>query len=402
MTNVAGQALAGVRVLDAATFLAAPFCGTILADFGAEVIKVEQPKGGDPLRKFGTETACGDSLVWLSEARNKKSITLDLRQRQGADLFLKLAERSDVVLENFRPGTLEKWGLGWEELRRANPRLVVLRVSAYGQTGPYAKKPGFARIAHAFSGLAYLSGEPGRVPVVPGSTSLADYVTGMWGAIGVMMALRIVERTGEGQVVDVALYESMFRLLDELAGAYAKTGFVRERLGADTVNVCPHSHYRTKDDHWVAIACTNDRMFARLSEAMGRPELAQSPHYATVKARCARLAEVNGIVADWVGGLTLRDVLEQCDQAEVPCSPLNSIADIFVDPQYAVRENLLRVDDPRAGPVVMPAALPKLSATPAQFQHAGPALGHDNEAVYADLLGLDDAALKKLKNAGVI
>lgn len=396
------RAMDGVRVLDAATFLAAPFCGTILADFGAEVIKVEQPKIGDPLRKFGTMTDCGDTLVWLSEARNKKSVTLDLRTPEGADLFLQLAAQSDVVLENFRPGTMEKWGLGWEDLRKVNPRLVMLRVSAYGQNGPYSARPGFARIAHAFSGLSFLSGEPDRIPVVPGSTSLADYTTGLWGAIGVMMALRIVDQTGEGQVVDIALYESMFRLLDELAGAYAKFGYIRERMGADTVNACPHSHYQTLDGGWVAIACTSDRMFARLAEVMGRPELAQSPDYATTRARCERLEDVNHIVGLWTGGLNIKDVLERCAQEGVPCSQLYNIKDIFEDPQYAARQNLLHVDDPRAGELTMPAALPQLSATPAAFQHAGPSLGADNQAIYSDLLGLDATALDRLKKAGII
>ncbi len=222
--------LDGVRVLDIATFLAAPFCGTVLADFGAEVIKVEQPGVGDPLRRFGTPTAAGDTMVWLSEARNKKSVTLDLRNAEGADLFRKLVAQSDVVLENFRPGTLEKWGLGYEALKAVNPRLVMLRVSAYGQTGPYRERPGFARIAHAFSGLAYLAGEAGRVPVVPGSTSLADYMSGVWGAVGVLMGLRVAEKTGQGQFVDIGLYESVFRFLDETATAYAASGFVRGAL----------------------------------------------------------------------------------------------------------------------------------------------------------------------------
>lgn len=210
-------ALGDLRVLDIATFVAAPFCGTILADFGAEVIKVEQPKVGDSLRKFGTITECGDSLVWLSESRNKKTVTLDLRKEKGVELFKKLVAESDVVLENFRPGTLEKWGIGYEDLKKINPRLVMLRISAYGQTGPKKEEPGFARIAHAFAGLAELAGEADGPPVVPGSTSLADYVSGMWGAIGVLTALRARETTGRGQFIDLGLYESVFRLLDELA-----------------------------------------------------------------------------------------------------------------------------------------------------------------------------------------
>lgn len=220
-------ALAGIRVLDIATFVAAPFCGTIMADFGAEVIKIEQPKTGDSLRQFGTITECGDTLVWLSEARNKKVITLDLRKLEGAELFKKLVAQSDVVLENFRPGTLEKWGIGFDALSEINPGLVMLRISAYGQTGPRRGEPGFARIAHAFSGLSWLAGEADGPPVVPGSTSMADYASGMWGAIGVLMALRARERSGRGQFIDIGLYESVFRLLDEIAPAYAKYGTVR-------------------------------------------------------------------------------------------------------------------------------------------------------------------------------
>jgi crotonobetainyl-CoA:carnitine CoA-transferase CaiB-like acyl-CoA transferase len=394
--------LAGVRVLDIATFLAAPFAGTVLADFGAEVIKVEQPKVGDPLRRFGTPTEAGDSLVWLSEARNKRSLTLDLRHPRGAEIFRGLVARSDVVLENFRPGTLERWGLGFEALRKVNPGLVMLRISAYGQTGPMRDKPGFARIAHAFAGLTALAGEKDGPPVVPGSTSLADYISGIWGALGVLLALRVKERTGRGQVIDIALYESVFRLLDELAPAYARSGFVRERMGADTVNAAPHSHYRTACGQWVAIACTSDKMFERLAQAMGMPELAAAPEFASSQARSARLEEVNGIVGRWVGSLALEEVLAKCEAGEVPCGPVYDIADIFRDPQYRARQNLVEVVDPRAGPLVLPAAVPRLSETPAELKCAGPALGADTAELLGRLLGLDAAALRELADAGVI
>jgi len=394
--------LAGVRVLDIATFLAAPFAGTVLADFGAEVIKIEQPKVGDPLRGFGTPTEAGDTLVWLSEARNKKSVTLDLRKPEGAGIFRRLVRQSDVVLENFRPGTLERWGLGFEALRDINPGLVMLRVSAYGQTGPMRDKPGFARIAHAFAGLTALAGEKDGPPVVPGSTSLADYISGIWGALGVLLALRVRERTGQGQFIDIALYESVFRLLDELAPAYAKTGFVRERMGADTVNAAPHSHYRTATGQWVAIACTNDKMFERLARVMGEAQLAAMPEFATSQARVARRDAVNAIVARWVGGLALEEVLARCEAGEVPCGPVYSIADIFQDAQYRARENLLEMVDPRAGPLVLPAAVPRLSDTPAEFRHAGRALGVDTGEVLGSLLGMDADALRDLSAAGVI
>lgn len=394
------SALAGLRVLDVATFVAAPFCGTILADFGAEVIKIEQPGAGDSLRGFGTRTECGDSLVWLSEARNKRAMTLDLRTEAGADIFRKLAARSDVVLENFRPGTLEKWGLGYEELSRINPRLVMLRVSAYGQDGPKRNEPGFARIAHAFGGLAYLSGEPGRPPVVPGSTSLADYISGMWGAIGVLIALKAREGTGRGQFIDIGLYESVFRLLDEIAPAYAKYGTVRERLGPDTVNVCPHSHYQTGSGQWVAIACTSDKMWQRLAGAMGRPDLYDQ--YPTSPDRVKARDAINRLVGEWIGGMSFEETMAETGAKGVPCGPVYSIADIFEDAQYKARGNLMEVEDPRVGPLVLPAALPRLSETPAAFHHTGRALGADNEAVLSEVLGLGADEIAALAKERVI
>jgi crotonobetainyl-CoA:carnitine CoA-transferase CaiB-like acyl-CoA transferase len=389
-------------VLDIATFVAAPFCGTILAEFGAEVLKVEQPGEGDSLRRFGTMTEAGDTLVWMSEARNKRSVTLDLRKPEGADLFRKLVAQSDVVLENFRPGVLEKWGLGYEDLAQINPKLVMLRVSAYGQTGPLKDKPGFARIAHAFSGLAYLAGEPGRPPVVPGSTSLADYMSGLFGAVGVMIGLRHAERTGEGQFIDVGLYESIFRVLDELAPAFARCGYQRERMGPDTVNIVPHSHYQTRDGAWIALACSNDRMWARLATAMGRPELIEDPRYSRPKAREDHRAEINALVADWVAGLDVEAVLAACEAAEAPASKLLSIADIFAEPQYAARGNLIHIEDPRLGELVLPGPLPRMSRTPPEVRSAGPALGEANQEIFGERLGLAVEAIAELQARGVI
>ena len=395
-------ALAGIRVLDIATFVAAPFCGTIMAEFGAEVIKIEQPGEGDSLRRFGTMTDTGDTLVWLSEARNKKSVTLDLRTAEGAELFRRLVAKSDVVLENFRPGTMEKWGLGYADLAKINPRLVMLQVSAYGQTGPLKNKPGFARIAHAFSGLAYLAGEPGRPPVVPGSTSLADYMSGLFGAVGVLIALRHADRTGEGQTIDVALYESIFRVLDELAPAYDRFGYQRERMGPDTVNVVPHSHYETRDGSWVALACSNERMWGRLCRAMGRPDLIEDPRYSSTPKRAERRAEVNAIVAQWVASLDVDEVLAACEANDAPVSKLLSISDIFANPQYRERENLRTLDDPRAGRLVVPAPVPRLSRTPSELRTAGPGLGDSNQEYLGDLLGLDGEQLADLKARNII
>jgi succinyl-CoA:(S)-malate CoA-transferase subunit A/succinyl-CoA:(S)-malate CoA-transferase subunit B len=395
--------LAGIRVLDIATFIAAPYSCAILGEFGAEVIKVEQPKGGDTMRRFGTTTERdGDTLVWLSEARNKRSVTLDLRTDRGRDLFLRLVAQADVVAENFRPGTMEGWGLGYEQMAAVNPGLVLLRISGYGQDGPYRDRPGFARIAHAFGGLGHLAGMPGGVPVTPGSTSLADYMSGLYGAIGVLVALRHRDATGQGQVVDMALYESVFRALDELAPAYARHGKVRDREGSGTVNVCPHGHFQSGDGHWIAIACTTDRMFARLCDAMGRPELAAADAWGQVANRLAAREGVDSLVKAWTGGRTRDEVMRLCLEFDVPASPLNTIADIFADPQFQARGNLVSMMDAVMGAVVVPGVLPKLSATPGRIEGLGPRLGEANRDIYGGLLGLSDEEIGKLKDEGVI
>ncbi len=395
-------ALAGVRVLDIATFVAAPFTGTILADFGADVIKIEQPSAGDPLRKFGTPTACGDTLVWLSEARNKRYVTLDLRVPEGRDLFLRLVAESDVVLENFRPGTLEKWGLSYDVLKEANPRIVLLRVSAYGQTGPYRAKPGFARVAHGFGGLSHLAGMADGPPVVPGSTSLADYISGMWGAIGVLIALRVAAEGGEGQVIDIGLYESVFRLLDELAPAYAKFGDVRGRHGADVPHVVPHGHWQTAEGKWVALACSSDKIFERLAHLMDRSDLVAPDRFATNAQRLTGRAEINAAIAGWVGLMSLDEVVRRCDEAGVPCGPILAIDDIFTNPQYVARENLQRIADPRMGEMVVPSAMPRMSVTPPSLRHLGGALGADTAEVLTSLLKVTVDELAGLRARGAV
>lgn len=394
--------LAGVRVLDVATMLAAPFCAALLGDFGAEVIKIEMPGTGDPFRKFGTMTETGASLNWLNDGRNKKSITLDLRKPAGAALLKRLAADCDILVENFRPGTLERWGLGFEDLKAVKEDLILVRISAYGQDGPYRDRPGFARIAHAFSGLAFLAGEHGGPPVTPGSTSLADYIAGLYAAFGALLAYTARNRFGIGQFVDVALYEGIFRMLDELAPAYARSGFVRERMGADTVNVVPHSHYQTRDGKWVALACSTDKMFERLTVVMERPELLAPDRYATMAQRLDARDAVNALVADWIGSLSRDEVMQRCLAGEVPIGPLNSIADIFADEQFQARGNLLTVHDPRAGDVVVPNVVPRLSATPGRFGSLGPDLGAHNDEIYRERLGLSEAEMAQLRADGVI
>ncbi len=396
--------LAGIRVVDVGTFIAGPYGAAIMGEFGAEILKVEHPVAGDPFRRFGTPTARADSsLAWLSEARNKKSVTIDLRVPQGAELFRRLVAKSDVLVENFRPGTLEKWGLGWDVLSRDNPGLVMLRVTGYGQTGPYRDRPGFAHIAHAFGGLSYLAGFPGQTPVVPGSTPLGDYMSGIYGAIGIMLALRHRKQTGRGQVIDLGIYEAVFRQLDEIAAAYGMYGKVREREGAGTVIACPHGHFRTRDDKWVAIACTTDKMFARLAEdAMDQPQLASTGVYGLQAKRLAARDEVNKIVNEWTASMTRDELMDRCEKAEVPCGPINSIADIFADPHFAAREVLARLADPELGEVVVPGVVPRLSATPGRISSLGPPLGNATDEIMRRVLDLADQEIRELREARVI
>ena len=380
-------ALGNLKVLDLATFIAGPYCATFLAEFGADVVKVELPGTGDPVRKFGTMTECGDTLVWLSEGRNKRSIELDLRSKEGSDTLKRLVAEADVLCENFQVGTLEKWGLGADVLHAINPNLIIARVTAYGQTGPYKDRPGFGRIANAFSGISYLCGEPDSPPASPGTATLSDYMSGLYAALGVLVALHARPQTGRGQVVDIGLYESVFRILDELAPAYAKSGFVRERMGAGTVNAVPHSHYPTQDGLWVAIACTNDKIFERLAKVMDRGDVTGAGAYGTIQKREANRGAVDAFVTNWTTGQTREDIMLLCAAGEVPCGPVYSIDEIFGDPQYQARENLVTLDDSRAGSITMPNVCPRLSDTPGKVKWAGRALGADTAEVLKDWLG---------------
>jgi len=402
VTNVDTQALQGCRVLDVATFLAGPFCATQLGEFGADVIKIELPGVGDATRRFGTMHECGDTLPWLSESRNKKCITLDLRKPDGVVLLKRLVAEADVLVENFQPGTMEKWGLGWDVLSEVNPRLIMVRISGFGQTGPYKDRPGFGRIGNAFGGLSFLAGYPDRAPVTPGSATIPDYLSGLYGALGTLLALQAREKTGRGQVVDIGLYESIFRILDELAPAFAYKGYVRQRMGPGTVNVVPHSHYPTKDNRWIAIACTSDKIFERLAIAMGRPELAAPDRWGTIAARERDRAIVDDTVAIWTAQFNRDDLMRKCESEQVPCGPVYAIDEIFEDPHYAARENILRMTDPRAGDLAVPNLVPRLSDTPGRVNWLGPELGSHNEEIYKGLLGLDDAELERLKGAGVV
>jgi crotonobetainyl-CoA:carnitine CoA-transferase CaiB-like acyl-CoA transferase len=400
----APAALDGVTVLDLATFLAAPLCATLLGELGAEVIKVEQPGVGDDLRRLGRPAAPGGaSYWWLVEARNKKSITCNLRDPEGQTLIKRLVARAHVVTENFRPGTLERWQLGWDVLAGVNPAVVLVRISGFGQTGPYRDRPGFGRIAAAFGGLAYLSGYPDRPPVSPGTPTVPDYLAGVFGAVGALAALRHAERTGQGQVVDVGLYEPVLRVLDDAIAVYGGTGQVRERIGSGTESAVPHNHYRTRDGRWLAIACTNDRMFGRLLEAMGRAALAGDGRLATTAGRLAHREEVDGLVAGWVGARDLAEALRALAAAEVPSAPVMSVRDLMEDPHVRARDNVLRIAAGALGAVAMPGVVPRLSATPGRVQAPGPlAPGADNEEIYCGRLGLTPAELGRLRERGVV
>ena len=396
-------ALAGLTVLDLATFLAAPVCATLLGEFGADVIKVEQPGVGDDLRRLGPRAADQSSYWWLVEARNKKSITCNLRDPEGQALIRRLVSGSAIVTENFRPGTLERWNLGWEALAAVRPALVMVRVSAYGQTGPHRDRPGFGRIAGAVGGLSYLSGYPDRPPVTPGTPTVPDYLAGIFAAVGALVALRHAERTGQGQVVDVGLYEPVLRILDDALAVYGGTGHVRERIGSGTESAVPHNHYRAGDGRFIAIACTNDRMFGRLLKAIGRGDLAGDARMATTAARLAHRAEVDALVSDWVGARDAEAALTALAAEEVPSSLVMSVRDLLDDPQVRARENVLSMATPLVAKLLMPGVIPRLTETPGTVRHAGPATpGADNEEIYGARLGLSTAELAGLKARGVI
>jgi crotonobetainyl-CoA:carnitine CoA-transferase CaiB-like acyl-CoA transferase len=323
-----------------------------------------------------------------------------LREPRGQQLALRLIERSDIVIENFRPGTLERWSLGYEQMRSVNPGVILVRVSAYGQTGPYAGRPGFGRIAQAFGGLTYLAGHPDRPPVNPGSATLADYAAGLFSTTAALAALDHRRRTGEGQQIDVSLYESIFRLCDVLALEYDALGIVRERRGSDA-HAAPHNHYPTADGKWIAIACTNDRLFRRLNGVMGDAGFGDDPSLATMGQRAARRAEVDQRVSTWTGRHSLAELRDLLDAAEVPNAPISSIADIVDEPHVRARGTLETILDPEIGPVLMPAPVARLSVTPARVPRPAPLLGEHNAEVYVEL-GLTLADLEDLRAAGVI
>jgi crotonobetainyl-CoA:carnitine CoA-transferase CaiB-like acyl-CoA transferase len=399
---MSARPLAGLRVLDLGTFIAAPFCATLLAEFGAEVVKIEVPGTGDSLRTLGAERL-GIPLFWLQESRNKYTVTCNLRRPEGQEVVRDFVRAGyTVVLENFRPGTLERWSLGYDDLRAIDPGVIMARISGYGQDGPGKDRPGFGRIAQAFGGLTYLSGFPDRAPANPGSATIADYLSGLFAAYGVLIAERHRAATGRGQVVDLALYESIFRILDSLAITFSQTGVVRERMGTATALAAPHNHYPTRDGKWVAIACTNDRIFARLAALMGRESLTADPRFAGERERVANRVAIDGIVENWTRSQDMALLIAALERSEIPSSPIHSIADIFSDPQFAARGTLASVTHPVLGDVKMPAVVPRLSETPGEIAWLGRDLGADTDAILTKVLNYTPERLQELRAQGIV
>jgi formyl-CoA transferase len=390
-----------LRVVEFGQLLAGPFCGQLLGDFGAEVIKVEDPAKGDPMRQWGREKPHGKSLWWPVVARNKKSITCDLRKPEGQALVRRLIDTADIVVENFRPGTLERWGMAPETLWETNPGLIVTRVTGYGQTGPYAGRAGFGSIGEAMGGIRYVMGDPGRAPVRAG-ISLGDSLAATYACIGTLVAVHSRTRTGRGQVVDSAIYEAVLAMMESLLPEWAVAGYQRERTGAVLPNVSPSNVYPTGDGDLILIAANQDTVFGRLASAMGRPALAEDPRYATHSARGAAMAELDVLIAEWTSGRNADELLGILHDAGVPAGRIFRARDMFGDPHFAARDAIVTVPHPDFGEIPMQNATPKLSATPGAVRSAGPALGEHNDEIYGGLIGLDETERARLRTSQII
>jgi formyl-CoA transferase len=393
--------LADVRVVELGQLLAGPFCGQLLGDFGAEIIKVEDPGRGDPMRQWGREKPHGMSLWWPVVARNKKSVTANLRDPRGQDLVRRLAAESDVLLENFRPGTLERWGLGPEQLWEINPRLVVTRVTGFGQTGPYAPRAGFGSIGEAMGGIRYVTGDADRPPSRAG-ISLGDALAAIFASLGTLVALHARQATGRGQVVDSAIYEAVLALMESMLPEWALAGYQRERTGTVLPNVAPSNVYPTADGDLILIAANQDSVFSRLTAVMGKPGLAADERYATHGARGANMAELDDLIAAWTATQEADGLLARLHEAGVPAGRIYRAQDMFADPHFAAREAIVRLAHPTLGDLPMQNVFPRLSATPGRVRHAGPELGEHNNDIYRGLLGLGGGQLADLANDGVI
>ena len=391
--------LAGIRVLEMGSTVAGPFCGRLLADFGAEVVKVEDP-AGDPVRTMGKRFH-GKSLYAASIFRNKALLALDLRQDRGREVARSLALKADILIENFRPGSMESWGLGYEALSAVNPGLVMVRISGFGQDGPYSQRAGYGVIGEALSGLRHLTGDPDRPPARV-AVSMTDYITGLYAAFGATMAVLARTRTGRGQVVDAALYESAFSFMEPWIPAFDKTGFVANRCGSRLPESTPNNLYPTDDGQFIHITAMGDAVFRRLAQAMGQPGLAEDARFARATDRSTHVEEIDDLIARWTRAHTLADLEQALERAAVPAMRIFTIADIFADPHYRARGTIVRAPDDDLGSVAMAQVAPRLSATPGVVRHAGRHLGEDSRHVLRQWLAMDDAALDALQREGVV
>jgi len=390
-----------LRVVELGSLLAGPFCGQLLGDFGAEVIKVEDPGSGDPMRQWGREKPYGLSLWWPVVARNKKSVTANLRTEEGQDLVRRLVAKADVLVENFRPGTLERWGLAPEQLWEINPGLVVTRVTGFGQTGPYAGRAGYGSIGEAMGGIRYVTGDPDRPPARAG-VSLGDSLAATFATLGTLVALHNRGRTGRGQVVDAAIYEAVLALMESLLPEWQVAGYQRERTGATLPNVSPSNVYPTADGEMVLVAANQDSVFGRLTEVMGQTELATDERYATHSARGQHMEELDGLIAQWTSTLDADDLLGRLHEGGVPAGRIFRAKDMFADPHFAARDAIVRLTHPELGEFAMHNVFPRLSETPGSVRHVGPTLGEHNKEIYQGMLGIDDDTMSSLHSAGVI
>ena len=392
--------LADVRVIEMGVLLAGPFCGQLLGDYGADVIKIEQPGVGDPMREWGQEKAHGMSLWWPVIARNKKSITLNAREPEGQDIVRRLVAQADILIENFRPGTMERWGLGYEELAQINPGLIMVRVTGFGQTGPYSAQAGYGSIGEAMGGLRHVVGEPDRPPARVG-ISIGDALAATFGTLGALSALHARERTGRGQVVDSAIYEAVLAMMESLIPEYQKAHYIRERTGSILPNVAPANAYPARDGEYL-IAANQDTVFKRLAEAMGRPELATDERYATHGARGKHQQELDALVSDWTRTLTCEELRARMNQHGVPNGRIYRAQDMLEDPHFAARETIVELPHKLFGNIKMQNVFPKFSDTQPRVRWCGPELGEHNDDIYRGLLKLTEAEVRSLQDKGVI
>ncbi|WP_315139850.1 CoA transferase [Achromobacter marplatensis] len=396
---MSSKPLSGIRVLELGQLIAGPFAAKMLGEFGAEVIKIEPPGKGDPLRNWRL-IHDGTSVWWQVQSRNKKSVSLDLRQPEAQDLIRALVKDIDVVVENFKPGTMEGWGLGWEDLRAINPRLVMLRVSGYGQTGPYRDLPGFGAIGEAMGGLRHLSGEPDRTPVRVG-ISIGDSLSALHGVIGILLALRARDQNGQGQMIDVALYESVFNMMESLLPEYAVFGEVRQPAGSSLPGIAPSNAYRCQDNKYVLVAGNGDSIFKRLMGVIGRPDLADAPELANNAGRVKHVVMLDDAISQWTGQHPLDEVLVCLNEGQIPAGKIYDVADIATDPHYQARGMILDGALPDGTPIKLPGIVPKLSETPGEVRSAAPALGQDTDDVLAGL-GIDEGKRADWRARGII